>query len=156
MASIDDLKEFLLQDIRQLQKLADTLRSEKACLSMSDLPALETLTAEKNRLLDEVRERAKLKIHTLVAMGYKPDSGEPSRFILSAGFVDTHNLWKQADTHLRECLALNQSNGRVIVHLQKRLSRLTDIFRGTAGQQKLYGAKGEHTNISSRTILASA
>jgi flagella synthesis protein FlgN len=156
MASIDDLKDFLLQDIRQLQDLADTLRSEKTCLSTADLSALETLTTEKNRLLSEIRERAKQKIHTLVAMGYKPDSGEPSRFILSAGLIELHTLWKQADISLRECLELNQNNGRVISHLQKRLSRLADIFRGASGQQKLYGAKGQQTSVSSRTILASA
>jgi flagella synthesis protein FlgN len=40
--------------------------------------------------------------------------------------------------------------------LQKRLARLTDIFRGGAGQQKLYGAKGEQTSMTSRSILASA
>jgi flagella synthesis protein FlgN len=156
MAAIDDLKDFLSQDIRQLQDLAETLRTEKACLSTSDLRALNELTAEKNRLLGDIRERAKAKIHALVAMGYRPDSGEPSRFILSAGLVDTHELWKQADARLKECHALNQNNGRVVSHMQKRLSRLADIFRGTTGQQKLYGAKGEHTGTSDRTILASA
>jgi flagella synthesis protein FlgN len=156
MAVIDELKDFLSQDIRQLQDLAETLRTEKACLSTSDLRALETLTAEKNRLLSEIRERAKAKIHTLVAMGYRPDNGEPSRFILSAGFDDIYNLWKKADAGLKECHALNQNNGRVMSHMQKRLSRLADIFRGASGQQKLYGAKGEHTSVSNRTILASA
>ncbi|HTN33232.1 MAG TPA: flagellar protein FlgN [Marinobacter sp.] len=156
MASIDNLKDFLSQDIRQLQDLADILHSERSCLSTSDLRTLETLAADKNRLLDEIRERAKLKIHALVAIGYKPDSGEPSRFILSAGLTELHNLWKQADTQMRECQSINQNNGRVISHLQKRLSRITEIFRGASGQQKLYGAKGEHTNVSSRTILASA
>lgn len=156
MAAIDDLKEFLSQDIRELQDLAEALRTEKACLSTSDLHTLDALTAEKNRLLGEIRERAKAKIRTLVDMGYRPDSGEPSRFILSAGLVDTYNLWKQADAGLKECHALNQNNGRIMNHMQKRLSRLADVFRGTSGQQKLYGAKGEHTSVSNRTILASA
>lgn len=156
MAAIDDLKNLLEQDVQQLRTLKDILQKEKASLSSSDISELQTLTADKNRLLGDIRERAKQKIRTLVAMGYRPDSGEPSRFIRSAGMSELFALWQQADAQLRDCQSLNQSNGRVVSHLQKRLARLTDIFRGAAGQQKLYGAKGEHTTVSTRTVLASA
>lgn len=156
MAAIDDLKTFLAQDISQLDELADLLGKEKTLLGNSDLRQLEALTQEKNRLLGAIRERAKQKIRTLVQMGYRPENGEPSRFIRSAGLIDVTELWQQADSKLKTCQALNQTNGRVISHLQKRLSRLTDIFRGATGQQKLYGARGEQTSVSSSTVLASA
>jgi len=156
MAAIDELKELLLQDAQQLAVLADILDKEKACLSASDVRALQTLTTEKNQVLEQVRERAKRKIHALVAMGYKPESGAPSRFIQSAGMTELFDLWKRADEQMRQCQALNQHNGRVMGHLQKRLSRLTDIFRGATGQQKLYGQQGQQTSVSSRTMLASA
>jgi flagella synthesis protein FlgN len=156
MAAIDDLKNLLLLDIRQLEKLANTLKKEKTCLSDSDTKALETLTREKNAILGDVRERAKQKIRVLVAMGFRPDSGDPSRFILSAGLHEVYSLWQEADLKLKECHVLNENNGRIINHLQKRLARLTDIFRGASGQQKLYGAKGQQTTVSSRTVLASA
>lgn len=156
MAAIDDLKNLLSQDIRQLETLADILKNEKTCLSGSDTKALDTLTREKNAILEQIRERAKQKIHSLVAMGFRPDSGDPSRFILSAGLDELYALWQEADASLRQCHTLNESNGRIINHLQKRLARLTDIFRGASGQQKLYGAKGQQTTVSSRTVLASA
>lgn len=156
MAAIDDLKNFLSVDIRQLDDLADILKQEKSCLSGSDTKTLESLTREKNAILGQIRERAKQKIHTLVAMGFRPDSGDPSRFIRSAGLSDLYGLWQEADSRLRECHLLNENNGRIISHLQKRLTRLTDIFRGASGQQKLYGAKGQQTTVSSRTVLASA
>lgn len=156
MAAIDDLKTLLSLDIRQLGTLADILQKEKACLSGSDAKALERLTQEKNAVLGEIRERAKQKIRLLVAMGFRPDSGQPSRFILSAGLTELHALWKQADTMLQQCHVLNENNGRIIGHLQQRLARLTDIFRGASGQQKLYGAQGQQTSVSSRTVLASA
>lgn len=156
MAAIDDLKTLLSQDVSQLQTLADILVREKTCLANSDLPQLDALTKEKNEILSSVRERAKQKIRTLVQMGYRPESGEPSRFIRSAGFADLYQVWQEADEKLRACQALNQSNGRIMSHLQKRLSRLTDIFRGANGQQKLYGAQGQQTSVSSRTVLASA
>ena len=88
MAAIDDLKTLLSQDISQLDTLADILGREKTCLANSDVRQLEALTKEKNDLLVAVRERAKQKIRTLVQMGYRPESGEPSRFIRSAGFSD--------------------------------------------------------------------
>ncbi|WP_298446975.1 flagella synthesis protein FlgN [uncultured Marinobacter sp.] len=156
MAAIDDLKNLLSLDIRQLETLADILKNEKTCLSGSDTKALDTLTREKNAVLGEIRERAKQKIRTLVAMGFRPDSGDPSRFIRSAGLDELYALWQEADSKLRECHILNENNGRIINHLQKRLTRLTDIFRGASGQQKLYGAKGQQTTVSSRTVLASA
>lgn len=156
MAAIDDLKHLLSEDVRQLETLSDLLKSEKDCLATSDLKSLHSLTAEKNQILGQVRERAKQKIHALVAIGFRPEAGEPSRFIRSAGFTELYNLWKQADSGLRQCQELNRHNGRVVGHLQTRLNRLTDIFRGSSGQQKLYGAKGQQTSVSSRNVLASA
>lgn len=156
MAAIDELKDLLAEDIRQLASLADMLQQEKTCLSNSDIRKLETLTGEKNALMEQIRERAKRKIRVLVAMGYRPESGAPSKFIRSAGLPDLFAVWQEADKHLKDCQRMNQVNGRVISHLQKRLSRLTDIFRGVSGHQKLYGAQGEQKAVSHSTILASA
>lgn len=156
MAAIDELKELLAGDIRQLDILADILNQEKTCLSNSDVRKLGSLTSEKNTLLEQIRESAKRKIRLLVAMGFRPDSGEPSRFIRSAGLPDLLALWEEADRRLKNCQEVNQINGRVISHMQKRLSRLTDIFRGVSGHQKLYGAQGEQKAVSHSTILASA
>ncbi|WP_100640236.1 flagella synthesis protein FlgN [Marinobacter salexigens] len=156
MAATDDLKHLISLDIRQLETLADILKKENSCLSESNAKELESLTRQKNAILGEIRERAKQKIHTLVAMGFRPDNGDPTRFIRSAGLDDLYTLWLEADTKLRECHTLNENNGRIVSHLQKRLNRLTDIFRGASGQQKLYGAKGQQTTVSSRTVLASA
>lgn len=156
MAAIDDLKNLLVEDTRQLEQLSGILLQEKEALANSDVKSLESLTTEKNALLVSIRDRARQKIQALVAMGFRPDSGEPSRFIRSAGLDDLYSLWQQADTRLRECQAQNQCNSRVVSHLQTRLARLTDIFRGATGHQKLYGAKGEQTTVSSGTVLASA
>lgn len=103
-----------------------------------------------------MRERARQKIHTLVKMGYRAESGSPSRFMQSAGLTQLHELWITAQHSLDECQALNNVNSRIVSHLQKRLHRLSDIFRGATGQQKLYGASGEQTSVNQRTVLTSA
>lgn len=156
MAAIDELKDLLAQDIRQLTVMADLLRQEQQLLPTSDMQQLQLMTDEKNALLEHIRERAKRKIHALVALGFRPDSGTPSRFIAACGCPELLSLWEQAEQHLQQCQQLNQNNGRVMTHMQKRLARLSDIIRGASSQQKLYGAGGQHTAVSSRTILASA
>lgn len=156
MAAIDNLKNLLNDDIRQLEELAALLKTEKQKLSESDVRSLEALTNEKNALLQSVRERARQKIHLLVEIGYRPDQGNPSRFIQSSGLLELIEPWSTAETRLKECHKLNAINSRVVGNLQKRLARLSDIFRGTSGQQKLYGASGQQTSVNQRTILASA
>lgn len=156
MKAVDELKHLLSEDLRQLESLADLLRREKELLRESDVRSLQSITGEKNALLDDFRHRARRKIQALVAMGYRPDLGAPSRFILTTGLTDVYQLWQQAETQLRQCQQANQENGRILTHLQKRLGRLADIFRGGASLPKLYGARGEQTSVSDRSILASA
>ncbi|GHD47428.1 flagella synthesis protein FlgN [Marinobacter persicus] len=156
MAAIDDLKHLLSEDVRELDVLADLLSREKDLLGDADVRALEDVTREKNSLLEGIRERAKQKIRLLVNIGYKPDAGAPSRFIRASGEKELYQLWSTADSKLRFCQSVNENNGRILGHLQKRLSRITDIFRGASSQQKLYGAKGQQTGVSSSTVLASA
>jgi flagella synthesis protein FlgN len=156
MSAIDELKDLLCEDIRQLGKLADILGQEKSCLSSSDVQQLDNLTRQKNTLLDQIRDRAGRKIRVLVAMGFNPKAGNPSRFIRSTGMQDLTALWEEAERQLKECQQQNANNGRVLSHLQKRLSRLTEIFRGASGQQQLYGAQGQQTRVSNSNVLASA
>ena len=65
-------------------------------------------------------------------------------------------IWQQASVQLKHCQTLNRANSCVISHLQKRLARLTEIFRGATGQDKLYGAKGQEQAVSHSNVLASA
>jgi flagella synthesis protein FlgN len=156
MSNLDELKDLLNQDILQLTTLGDILGQEKSLLSGSDVKSLASVTQEKNHHLNQIRERAKAKIRILVAMGFRPDKGEPSRFLRSAGLDEAVALWDEASERLTHCQTLNLTNGRVIAHLQKRLARLTEIFRGATGQDKLYGAKGQEEAVSHSNVLASA
>lgn len=156
MKAVEELKQFLSEDLDQLESLTEILRREKELLRQSDIRALQAVTEEKNALLAGFRSRARHKIRALVAMGYRPDMGTPSRFIRASGLTEVYRLWQQADERLRACHQANQENGRIIGHLQKRLERLTDIFRGGANLPKLYGARGEQTSVGERSILASA
>lgn len=156
MAAIDDLKNLLAQDIHQLSAMIDLLSQEKELLPTTDMKQLQLLTEEKNAQLEQIRERAKLKIHALVGMGFRPQSGSPSRFIAASGLTELYRLWQQAEQALIQCRQLNQNNGRIMAHMHKRLDRLSDIVRGGSSRQKLYGAGGQQMAVSTSTVLASA
>ncbi|MGM0570647.1 flagella synthesis protein FlgN [Marinobacter sp.] len=156
MSATDKLQALLNHDLEQLRQLKDLLEEEKALLGNADVRAIEPLTSRKNALLGDIRERARQKVHLLVEMGFRPDQGHPSRFIRSAGLTELYHSWEAAQAVLADCHSINQQNSKVVSHLQSRLSRLTDIFRGSSGQQKLYGATGQQTSVGQRNILASA
>ncbi|MFW5825597.1 MAG: flagella synthesis protein FlgN [Marinobacter sp.] len=156
MSTIDNLQALLNADLEQLRQLRALLEKENTLLAKADVRAIEPLTGEKDVLLGEIRERARRKVHLLVEMGFRPDQGHPSRFIRAAGLTELYQSWESAQAALAECHTLNQKNSRIVSHLQTRLSRLTDIFRGSSGQQKLYGASGQQTSVGQRNILASA
>ncbi|BES71245.1 hypothetical protein RE428_22630 [Marinobacter nanhaiticus D15-8W] len=156
MAAIDELKSLLQQDIQQLEQLGGLLASEKKHLKSSNMDGLQVVTQEKNRILSDIRERAKRKIHALVNMGFNPRQGQPSTFIRAAGLADLTQLWIDAENRLKACQRMNQVNGRIVGNLQQRLGRLTEIFRGCSEQAKLYGAQGQSTAVSHKTVLASA
>lgn len=156
MSTVDKLQALLDQDLDQLLQLRTLLEEEKGLLAEADVRSIEPLTEKKNALLTTIRERARQKVHLLVEMGFRPDQGHPSRFIRSAGLTDLHKSWESAQAALAECHTLNQQNSKVVSHLQARLAKLTDIFRGSSGQQKLYGASGQQTSVGQRNILASA
>lgn len=156
MSATQELQRLLESDIHQLNALRVLLEEEAALLRNPDVRGLEPLTQRKNEILDQIRARAREKVHLLVRIGYRPELGDPSRFIRSAGLTGLADTWSQANSALADCKTLNQQNSRIVGHLQTRLSRLTDIFRGSSGQQKLYGATGQQTNVGQRNILASA
>lgn len=156
MSTADKLQALLDQDIEQLGQLKTLLEEEKTLLSNADVRGIEPLTEQKNTLLTAIRDRARQKVHLLVEMGFRPDQGHPSRFIRSAGLTELCQRWESAQASLADCHALNQQNSKVVSHLQTRLAKLTDIFRGSSSQQKLYGATGQQTSVGQRNMLASA
>ena len=156
MSTVEKLQVLLDQDLTQLRELKALLEDEKTALGNADVRGIEPLTEKKNALLSAIRDRARQKVHLLVEMGFRPDQGHPSRFIRSAGLTGLYESWESAQAALADCHALNQQNSKLVSHLQSRLARLTDIFRGSSGQQKLYGSTGQQTTVGQRNILASA
>lgn len=85
MNAHEQLQVILQEDIHQLGLLVELLNQEKTVLASADIQPLQDITSQKNQILEGVRERARKKIHLLVDIGYRPNAGDPSRFIRAAG-----------------------------------------------------------------------
>lgn len=154
--TIESLKKRLISDTQDLKTLKALLEQEKGLLASSQIQELEPLTNRKNDLLNRIRESARQKIHLLVQIGFRPDQGEPSRFIASLGDEGLLICWQGAHQALVDCQFHNEVNGRIVSHLQRRVSRLSDIIRGKDMQPALYGASGKQQHMGGGHILASA
>lgn len=141
--TFDTLDQLLKKDETNLARLAEVLEQEHAALADNDMEALEQATSEKDELLGELRERARKKIHLLAQLGYRPDSGKAaSEFLMEQAGADSTLMerWQSAQQQLSECQHRNAVNGRILGHLQRRLSRISDIIRGADPNQSLYGS----------------
>lgn len=156
MTPTQHLEQLLNEDSLLLSKLLAAIAEERLAMEARKIEKLQPITENKNTLLNELRERARIRIRALVGIGYRPDKGHPGDYVLALGIPGLSSSWQTAASLLKEVHFQNEINGRVIGHLQRRLSRITDIVRGTAQQPRLYGAHGQERAISHSSILASA
>lgn len=157
-ATLETLDELLRSDESELGRLADVLESEHRALAGNDMEQLQQATAEKDELLGALRERAKRKIHLLAQLGYRPDRKHAaSEFLREQAGADSSLMerWHSAQQKLAECQHRNAVNGRILGHLQRRLSRISDIIRGADQNQSLYGSAGESRSLTDSHVFAS-
>ena len=155
--TVEGLKALLRKDEANLDQLLTVLESEHEALAGNDMTALENATAQKDEILQAIRERAKRKIRLLVELGYRPDSGQaPSLFLKQiSDDDDLIERWKRAQDQLEHCQQKNAVNGRILGHLQRRVTRISDIIRGADRNQSLYGSGGQAQSVNHSHVLAS-
>ncbi|MGM0451117.1 MAG: flagella synthesis protein FlgN [Pseudomonadota bacterium] len=157
--TFNTLDQLLEKDETNLTRLAEVLEQEHAALANNDMASLEEATREKDELLGALRERARKKIHVLAQLGYRPDGGKTaSEFMVEQVGSDSKLMerWQSAQQQLSECQHRNAVNGRILGHLQRRLSRISDIIRGADQKQSLYGSAGESRSLTDSHVFASA
>ncbi|MCC5859925.1 MAG: flagellar protein FlgN [Ectothiorhodospiraceae bacterium] len=131
-----------LQD--RLMELRDLLREEQTCIGQRDVEALQPLLERKNHLLQDVETLDARRRTTLREAGHE-DSRQGMKACLT-GFPDTERLnaaWTGILSLLRECQALNESNGSIIHQSMALNERLLNALRGgSADEAAAYGPEG--------------
>ena len=155
--TVEGLKSLLRKDEANLERLLTVLESEHEALAGNDMTALESAASEKDEILQAIRERAKRKIRLLVELGYRPDSGQPPSLFLTqiSGDGELIQRWERAQGQLEHCQQKNAVNGRILGHLQRRVTRISDIIRGADRNQSLYSSGGETRSVNHSHVLAS-
>lgn len=155
--TIDGLKSLLRKDEANLEQLLKVLETEHQALAENDMETLEQATAEKDAILKAIRERAKRKIHLLAELGYRPHSEQaPSEFLQNlSGDEVLIERWHNAQQQLARCQHKNAVNGRILGHLQRRVTRISDIIRGADRNQTLYGSAGQTQSLNHSNVLVS-
>ncbi|TVP58071.1 MAG: flagellar protein FlgN [Halomonadaceae bacterium] len=153
---LEQLTTLLRNDLENLKALNHTLGQEHRALESNNADSLTALSSEKEQLLAALRQRARQKVRLLVELGFRPDLGSPSAFLVKqAVSPELLGLWQKAQTGLEICQRQNSVNGRIISHMQRRLARMADILRGNDRSQRLYGSAGETRNLNHNSVLAS-
>ncbi|MBK8973146.1 MAG: flagellar protein FlgN [Hahellaceae bacterium] len=142
-----DLKVFidlLKHDLETLALLERLLSEERMALESRDLRALQTLTPEKNTLLDTMAENTRQRIAWLDSTGMGK-----SRFLelIKAKAASVHALYTRAESELVRIKQMNEVNGRILIRTQQVNERLMDIIRGKGHlTADLYAANGQKTS----------
>ncbi len=134
-----------LQD--RLTELRDLLQEEQACIGQRDVEALQPLLEHKNRLLQNVETLDSRRRTALQEAGHE-DNRQGMKTCL-AGLPDTEPLratWTAILSLLKECQALNESNGSIIHQSMALNERMLNALRGgSADEAAAYGPEGTRT-----------
>lgn len=139
-----DLKifiELLKKDVETLNHLECLLSEERAALESRDLVTLQTLTNQKNAILELMAENARQRLAWLESTGLSK-----SRFLelVKAKAPPVHALYMRTESELSRIKAINEVNGRILLRTQQVNERLMDIIRGKGHMTSdLYAANGQ-------------
>jgi len=131
----------------RLGELRDLLREEQSIIGQRDMEALQPLLERKTQLLHQVEKLDEQRRKALREAGFEDGSQDMENCL--AIQPDPEPLtaaWAAALSLLRECQALNESNGSVIHQSMALNERLLNALRGgSADESAAYGPEGTRT-----------
>ncbi len=136
----------LLSDLtRQLNHLHDLLQQENLALSKNEFDLVTELAPQKELATlaieqDELKRRSLLDQYQL---DYDARSmAQLSRHLPRELVRELAGLWQQVASQGQQCKDLNQINGIILAHLQRRALSTLRILRNQTTQSELYSARG--------------
>lgn len=136
----------LLSDLyQQLTHLHDLLEQENLALSKNEFDQVTRL-AQQKELATQIIEQCELKRRSLLdqhQLDYDARSMAQLSRHLPRGLVrELAGLWQQVAGLGQHCKDLNQINGIILAHLQRRAISTLRILRNQTTQSELYSASG--------------
>lgn len=152
----EQLKEYLKQDLDNLNQLDQVLSLEKQQLVARDHQALESSARLKDELIKQIQARAKQKAALLAKSGLNIKPGEVTQALEKFGDTELSKLWQDSVEKLQHCKDRNAVNGKIVSLALSRTQRLMGIIRGQSAAPSLYGQQGTTHKVSGSHMLGKA
>jgi flagellar biosynthesis/type III secretory pathway chaperone len=147
----------LNKEVDMMRAFAQLLENEQAILVNNQIDQLETITPDKNRLLNEIFSLEKQRNQILIAQGYSGDLGGMTGF-LSAHAEAKHvaaswNTLIEVSTKAQEN---NRTNGLLISRQMNKNQSALNILQHNNQAVSTYGSDGQSklNTTSGRGIIA--
>lgn len=139
----DDLKKLLKQDIIDLTSLKTLLEQEKNTLTTRNTDKINHLAEQKNYMVGQLENRAKIKAKLLGSSGLGIRPGHVEEVLKTLNDSELMSLWTESRNALNDCQKQNAINGGIISQSRQRVAKLMTIIRGQNKAPNLYGQQGK-------------
>jgi len=153
---IEQLKQHLSQDLSDLDKLTELLRSEKELLKTRDHEAIQRTAKHKSELVGQIEQRSKTKAKLIASSGLGIKPGHVEASLSKLGDSELIELWKASRSKMELCKERNQVNGSIISRSLQRTNKLMSIIRGQNRNENLYSQQGKEQSLSGRHSIGKA
>jgi len=156
-AAVAALNALMDRELAAGQALLDGLDAERAALTGFDVAALESATAEKERLAAEFDRLDADRRRMLERFGYGPGSGDMASLIRAVedptysddsrrtGAVGSR--WRRLVTLIHRCRNDNQRNGMIVGLQTRRVAQTLNVLRTGRPDQLTYG-RSSHQGLA--------
>ncbi len=150
-----ELTLILDNEMSALNQLKESLELEAQALSEHDIQAIEKSASLKHSRLSHFQSQVKSRLKYLSTQ--KQDTSENGLLTLLNTLENPQKdqlkqAWTQIKHDFQDLIKLNEQNGMVIHHSQKRTTAALNILHGNKNQPNLYNQRGATQKQKSRII----
>ena len=150
-----ELQRILDRSLECANRLLDLLRDERSALQSQDTEQLRAVTASKEQCVQRLESLEAERRSLCAAAGHGGNkAGMKDMLAWCDRSSAVTRAWNRLLQRIRQCDALNQTNGAVgRVRYEHVMSALA-VLSGNSGGGALYGPEGEQTGRLERRALA--
>ena len=149
----------LKKDLNKSDQLLQFLEAEKSAIEKRDFDSYNALSNNKKQLLIEIESMERERHAVMADMGFSVDKAGFESFLTqvpSNWRARFEALWNSLTDKLQRCRALNQVNGKILLHAQIATERLMQMLQGVNSNQTVYHANGRTSQTGKNRCLAMA
>lgn len=141
-------------DLPVTTQLLQLLENERIALEKRNYDSVQSIITDKQALLEQLEKHASVRQQVLVKAGFTDEKSTLAAADQHAPTVAA--AWRSLGEQWTRCQQLNEINERISKRTRLVTSKILDLLRGQANQQKLYDDKGNAHNTGSGRSITSA